>query len=63
MKPSFFSGCHPEKILVEIYPIFFMTEKAPIFSKQKIGCRLKGRGTSQLAFGSKIFFAFVINFF
>ena len=41
-KPSFFSGCHPEKIQVEFYPIFFRVTKAPIFSKLKIGCRLKG---------------------
>ena len=43
MKPSFFSGCHTEKIQVEFYPTFFRVAKAPIFSKLKIGCRLKGR--------------------
>ena len=43
MKPNFFSGCHPEKIQVELYPIFFMVAKAPIFSKLKIGCRLNGQ--------------------
>ena len=43
MKPSFFSGCRPEKIQVEFYPIFFRVAKALIFSKLKIGCRLKGR--------------------
>ena len=42
MKPSFFSGCHPEKIQFEFYPIFFRVPKAPIFSKLKIGCRLRG---------------------
>jgi hypothetical protein len=42
MKPSFFSGCHPEKIQIEFNPIFFRVAKALIFSKLKIGCRLKG---------------------
>ena len=42
-QPSFCSGCHPEKIQVEFYPIFFRVAKAPIFSKLKIGCRLKGQ--------------------
>ena len=43
MKPSLFSSFHPEKIQVEFYPIFFRVAKAPIFSKLKTGCRLKGQ--------------------
>ena len=33
----------PKKIQVEFYPIFFRVAKAPIFSKLKIGCSLKGQ--------------------
>ena len=39
MKPSFFSGCHPEKKIRLNSKVL----KVPIFSKLKIGCRLKGR--------------------
>ena len=42
-QPRFCSGCHPKKNQVELYPIFFRVAKAPIFSKLKIGCSLKGR--------------------
>ena len=41
MKSRFFLDCQPEKTQVEFYPIFFWVAKAPIFSKLKIGCRLK----------------------
>jgi hypothetical protein len=39
MKASFFSGCYPEKIKVEFYPIFFREAKTHNFSKLKLGCR------------------------
>ena len=48
MKPSFFSGYHPEKSQVKFYPIFFRVAKTPIFSKLKVGWRLKGRLYQQL---------------
>ena len=43
MKPSFFSGCHIKKNKVKFYPIFYRAAKVPLFSKLKIGCRLKGQ--------------------
>ena len=44
--PAFFSGCHLEKNQVEFHPIFSVFAKLSIFSKLKIGCRLKGWVTS-----------------
>ena len=46
MKPSFFSGCHPEKIQVEFYPIFFQGGKSTHLFKTENRVQIKGTNES-----------------
>ena len=42
MKPSFFSGCHPEKNQFEFYPTFFHGGKSSHLFKSKNRVQIKG---------------------
>ena len=51
MKPSFFSGCHPEKIQVEFYPIFQGGKRTHLF-KTKNRVQIKGVNICSVIFAN-----------